>query len=134
MPDPAQSVHVDDIPTLAPKTGDPDWKPIRLHFGISGFGVNAWRATDAGQLIVERHTETEDSGTSHQELYFVARGHATFTVDGESIDAPAGTLVYVPDPDSVREAGANESDTLVLIVGGTAGEAFTPSQWELEDA
>lgn len=134
MPEQATSVHVDDIPTLAPEPDEPEWKPIRLHFGIDSFGVNAWRARTAGQLVIERHTEIEDSDTHHQELYFVARGHATFTVDGEKIDAPAGTLVYVPDPASVREATAEEEGTLVLIAGGTPGEAFTPSGWETKHA
>ena len=134
MPERARSANVDDIPTLASGPDDPEWKPIRLHFGIDGFGVNAWRAREAGQLVIERHTETEDSDTLHQELYFVVRGQATFTVDGETINAPAGTLVFVPDPASVREATADEPGTLVLIVGGSPGEAFTPSGWELKYA
>ena len=134
MPEKASAVHIDDIPTLASEPDDPEWKPIRLHFGITGFGVNAWKARAAGEEIIERHTETEDSDTGHQELYFVARGRATFVVDGEELDACAGTLVYVPDPDSVREATATEADTLILIVGGTQGEAFRPSGWELKHA
>lgn len=134
MPEKASAVRVDDIPTLASEPGGPQWKPIRLHFGISGFGVNAWTAQAAGEEIIERHTETEDSDTGHQELYFVARGHATFVVDGEKVDAPQGTLVYVPDPDSVREATARDDDTLIVIVGGTPGEAFRPSGWELKHA
>jgi quercetin dioxygenase-like cupin family protein len=134
MAEPARSVRLDDIPTLASEPGGPEWKPIRLHFDIAGFGVNAWKAGEAGQLVIERHTETEDSDTRHQELYFVVRGHATFTVDGETVDAPAGTLVYVPDPDSVREATAEEADTVVLVVGAAAGEAFTPSSWETKYA
>jgi hypothetical protein len=134
VPEPAKSKNVDDIPTLASEPGEPEWKPIRLHFGIDGFGVNAWRASEPGQVVIERHTEIEDSDTKHQELYFVARGHARFTVDGETMDAPAGTLVYVPDPASVREATAVEADTLVLIVGGAPGQPFTPSGWELKHA
>jgi mannose-6-phosphate isomerase-like protein (cupin superfamily) len=132
VPEPAQSVNVDDIPALPSDAGD--WKPIRLHFDITAFGVNAWAAREAGQLVIERHTETEDSDTRHQELYFVARGHATFIVDGREIDAPVGTLVYVPDPESVREATARDAETLVLIVGGAPGEAFTPSEWETKHA
>jgi hypothetical protein len=134
MPEKATSIHVDDIPTLASGPDEPEWKPIRLHFGIGAFGVNAWSAREAGQLVIERHTEIEDSDTHHHELYFVARGHATFTVDGDEIDAPAGTLVNVPDPASIREATAEDEGTLVLIVGGTPGEAFTPSGWETKYA
>jgi quercetin dioxygenase-like cupin family protein len=134
MPDGAVSANIDNIPTRASEPGEPEWKPIRLHFGITGFGVNAWKAVEAGQLVIERHTETEDSDTLHQELYFVASGRATFTVDGETLDAPAGTLVYVPDPSSVREAVAEDAGTVVLIVGGAPGEAFRPSGWELKHA
>ncbi len=132
MPEPAQSINVDDIPSQPSDAGE--WKPVRLHFGITGFGVNAWKGREAGELVIERHTETEDSDTHHQELYFVARGHARFTVDDETINAPAGTLVYVPDPGSVREASAQEPDTLILIVGGTPGQPFTPSPWETTQA
>lgn len=134
MAERARSAQIDDIPTLASDPDEPEWKPLRLHFGIGAFGINAWKAREAGQLVIERHTETEDSDTRHQELYFVAGGHARFTVDSETIDAPAGTLVYVPDPESVREATAEKPGTLVLVVGGAPGEAFTPSAWELKHA
>ncbi|HEY7197974.1 MAG TPA: hypothetical protein VH306_12375 [Gaiellaceae bacterium] len=130
----AKTAHVNDIPTLAPGEGEPDWKPIRLHFGIEAFGVNVWRANADGQLVIERHTETEDSDTGHEELYFVSDGHATFVVDGEEIDAPAGTFIFVPDPGTVREATAKTAGTTVLIVGNTPGEAFRPSAWETKHA
>jgi hypothetical protein len=134
MPEQANSIRIDDVRTLAQGDDGLEWKPIRLHFGIEGFGVNAWKARDAGQVVIERHTETADSETRHQELYLVVRGRARFTVDGETLDAPAGTLVYVPDPDSVREAVAEEPDTVVLVVGGARGEAFRPSAWETKHA
>jgi len=130
----ATAVSLDDIPTLASNLSEPEWKPLRLHFGIESFGVNAWRAREAGQLLIERHTETEDSETRHEELYVVTAGRATFEVDGESLDAPAGTLVHVPDPDSVRQAMADEAGTTVFVVGGAPGEAFSPSAWEVKYA
>jgi hypothetical protein len=58
----------------------------------------------------------------------VHRGRATFTVDGETIDAPAGTYVFVPDPASHRHAVAAESGTTVLSFGGPP--TFEPSAWE----
>jgi hypothetical protein len=63
-----------------------------------------------------------------QELYFVARGHATFTIDGAEHDAPAGTYVFIPDPASHRHAVAREPGTTVLSFGGPA--TFAPSPWE----
>jgi mannose-6-phosphate isomerase-like protein (cupin superfamily) len=125
---------IDSIPTLAAGPDDPEWKPLRLHLGITAFGVNAWIAREAGQDVIGRHTETEDSETRHEELYVVTRGSATFTVDGHTIEAPEGSAVFVPDPDSVRHAVANEPGTTVLVVGATPGEGFRPSAWETKYA
>jgi AraC-like ligand binding domain len=125
---------IDRIPTLASGPDDPEWKPLRLHLGITAFGINAWIARSAGQDVIERHTETADSETAHQELYVVTRGSATFTVDGQTIEAPEGSVVFVPDPDSVREAVANEAGTTVLVVGAAPGEGFRPSSWETKHA
>jgi hypothetical protein len=80
----------------------------------------------AGADVVEPHTE--DADAAHEELYFVARGSATFTIDGETFDAPAGTYVFVPDPASHRHAVAAEAGTTVLTFGGPP--TFEPSAWE----
>jgi hypothetical protein len=63
-------------------------------------------------------------------MYVVLRGHATFTLGDEEVDAPAGTIVYVRDPSVRRAATAVDADTAVLAVGGQPGEAFEPSAWE----
>jgi len=34
--------------------------------------------------------------TADQELLLVLRGHAVFELDGDRLDAPAGTLVFAP--------------------------------------
>jgi uncharacterized cupin superfamily protein len=125
---------IERIPTLASGPDDAEWKPLRLHLGITAFGVNAWIARKPGQNVIERHTETEDSETAHEELYVVTRGSATFTIDGQTIEAAEGSVVFVPDPDSVREAIANEAGTTVLVVGATPGEGFRPSAWETKHA
>jgi hypothetical protein len=129
---PYEAIHIDEIPEPESKkeVGDADWRPIRIHFGITSFGANAFTAPAAGQIVVIEHTETEESGTRHEELYFVARGHATFTVAGEDVDAPQGTFVYISDPDVMRSAVAHEAGTTVVCFGGTPGEAFGVSPWE----
>jgi hypothetical protein len=104
-----------------------EWRPIRRRFGIGAFGVNAYTAANPGDWIVEEHTEER---LGHEELYAVVRGRARFTLDGEEIDAPAGTLVFISDPSVKRVAVAEEEGTTVLAVGGKPGEAFTPSAWE----
>jgi tetratricopeptide (TPR) repeat protein len=111
----------------------PTWYPIRTELGIAAFGINAWEATSAGQDVISEHDEVESDehpAPQHEELYLVWSGHATFTVAGAEIDAPAGTLVFVRDPAAKRKAVAQESGTTILVVGGPRGEAFVPSGWE----
>jgi hypothetical protein len=124
--------HLSEIPEpqYEKEPGDPDWRPIRIHFGIQSFGANAYVARAVGDQIVGEHSETDESGTRHEELYVVSSGHAIFTVDGEEIDAPAGTLVYVREPEARRGALAREAGTIVFCFGGTPGEAFSVSPWE----
>jgi hypothetical protein len=126
------TARLDEIPTLAaPSADEPGWKPLRHHLGVGAFGVNAWVAAAPGDVAIERHDEAPGDGTAgHEELYVVVRGAARFTVGGEDVDAPAGTLVFVSDPALTREAVATEPGTVVLTVGAGRGEAFTPSPWE----
>jgi tetratricopeptide (TPR) repeat protein len=103
---------------------------VRTYFGIGAFGVNAYVADDAGERLIGEHDEMGKSAGQHEELYFVSSGHATFVVNGDEIDAPAGTFVFVRDPAAKRSAVAKESGTIVIVAGGKPGEAFTPSPWE----
>jgi hypothetical protein len=112
--------------------GPAAWKPLRHHFGVRAFGVNAWVATEAEQELVEEHDEVDEDGAGgHEELYAITTGHATFTVDGEQVDAPAGTLLFVSDPSLMRTAVAHEVGTTVVCVGGWPDRVFEPSHWEL---
>ena len=95
--------------------------PVREHLGIHAFGVNAYTPGEDGTLI----NEHDEAGSGQEELYVVLDGNATFEVDGETIDAPAGTYVFV-GPDSRRKAtGAGT----VLAVGATEGQAYRALDW-----
>jgi mannose-6-phosphate isomerase-like protein (cupin superfamily) len=99
------------------------WKPIRKLLGVTAFGINAYTAANE---VVEEHTEQQ---LGHEKIYAVASGHATFTVDGEEVDASAGTLVYLDDVAQLRHAIANEAGTTVVAIGGVPGSHET-SAWE----
>jgi tetratricopeptide (TPR) repeat protein len=101
------------------------WRPIRRHFDIRAFGVNAYTAEEAGQRVVEEHREQD----GHEELYVVVSGRASFMVEGEEHDAPAGTLVHCP-PGTLRGAFAAEPGTTVVGIGAKPGEVFERSGWE----
>ncbi len=102
------------------------WRPVRKHFGIMSFGINAWTAPNAGDRIINEHDEDGE----HEELYIVQSGRATFELDGERIDAPEGTFVFA-DPGVKRTAFAEEPGTTVIALGGTPGQAFEPNGWEV---
>jgi hypothetical protein len=105
------------------------WHPVRHALGVRGFGVNAYSAS-AGEDVIEDHTEADDAGNGHQEMYVVLTGHARFEVDGETVDAPAGTFVFLPDPTSRRHAVAQADGTTVLALGGEPGVPYDVSAWE----
>jgi hypothetical protein len=95
--------------------------PVREHLGIQAFGVNAYTPGEDGRLIGEH----DEAGTGQEELYIVVDGHATFEIDGETVDAPAGTYVFV-SPESRRKASG---DGTILAFGATPGEAYQPLDW-----
>jgi tetratricopeptide (TPR) repeat protein len=103
---------------------------VRRTLGIGAFGVNAYSAAEPGDQLIEEHDELGVAAGRHEELYVVIAGQAMFTIDGADHDAPAGTLVFVPDPSSRRTAVAVAAATMVLVIGGRRGEAYGPSPWE----
>jgi len=116
--------HLDEIDEIS--DGRCPWRPVRHHFGITSFGVNAWTARDAGDRIINEHDESEEN----EELYLVQRGRATFELDGERVNAPAGTLVFAR-PGVKRTAFAEEPETTIIAVGSTPGKPYEPGGWEL---
>jgi hypothetical protein len=120
-----ETARLDEIERDATR---PEWIPIRRRFGIEAFGVNAWSAPGPEDELIREH---EESSIGDEELYLVVDGHATFTVAGEQIDAPAGTVVFVRDPAEQRGARAREGGATILTVGAKPGEAFRISPWEV---
>ena len=45
------------------------WRPVRHHFGITSFGINAWTGREAGDRIINEHDEEGED----EELYFVQK-------------------------------------------------------------
>lgn len=105
------------------------WRPVRHHLGISAFGVNAWTGENAGDRIINEHDEA-DAGDGHEELYLVTDGRARFELDGEAVDAPAGTMVFAA-PGVKRTAFAEEAGTTIVVVGNAPGKAYEVVGWEI---
>lgn len=101
-------------------------RPVRHHLGITAFGTNAWTAAAEGERLMPEHEEDE----GNEELYVVVRGRARFEIDGDTVDAPQGTLVFV-HPGGNRTAFAEEAGTTVLAVGSRVGQPFEVGGWEV---
>ena len=104
-------------------------RPLRFHFGITSFGVNAFTAHQVGDRLINEHDESDEADLQ-EELYLVQRGRATFELDGERVDAPAGTLVFTR-PGVKRTAFAEEPGTTLVALGGTPGKAYEAKGGEL---
>ena len=125
MSDSYEVAHIDELEAFPVDDEGLTWRPIRRRFDIRAFGTNAYTATTAGQRVVEEHEESDN----HEELYVVIAGRATFTLDGDEIDAPPGTLVFCR-PGARRGAVAQEPGTTILAIGAKRGVVFEPSAWE----
>src|SRR5918912_1070728 len=104
------------------------WRPVRHHFGITSFGINAWTGHEAGDRIINEHDEGDGDG--EEELYLVLQGRARFELDGERVEAAPGTFVYAR-PRVKRTAFAEEPGTTIVAVGAVPGHAYEPGGWEL---
>jgi hypothetical protein len=121
------AVHVDEVEAVPWQATELQWRPLRHALNARIAGIAAFTADRAGQPLVERHRESDD-GRGHEEVYVVLRGRATFTLDGEALDAPAGTLVRV-GPQVSREAVAAEDGSAVLALGGDPTFRPSASEW-----
>ncbi|MCY7303172.1 MAG: hypothetical protein LH654_09085 [Thermoleophilia bacterium] len=102
-------------------------RPVRHHFGITSFGINSWSRREVGDRIINEHDESD---CEEEELYLVQRGRARFELDGDRVDAPAGTFVFAR-PGVKRTAFAEEPGTTIVSIGGTPGKSYEPIGWEL---
>ena len=129
--------HLDELepaPRIAPGGTDDGRErfDVRRRLGITAFGISAFRAPSGVELIRE-HDETLLGESGQEELYLVLEGAATFELDGEVVDAPAGTVIQV-QPTAKRKATATEDGTTILVVGGTPGRAYEPAPEEVGEA
>jgi mannose-6-phosphate isomerase-like protein (cupin superfamily) len=137
---PFAAVRLADVAQLAevdpgsPYIADCAFHLVRRHFDIQAFGVNGVTGNAGDVMIIEHHEsdDAENRTNGQEELFAVMTGHAVFTVGGEELDAPAGTLVFVRDQALLRFARATADGTAILAIGGRPGAPFELSPWEKE--
>lgn len=99
---------------------------VRAFLGIESFGVNAFEA-HAGELLVVPHDELGE-GEQQEELYLVVEGRAQFVCDGKTVELGPGDLLFAR-PGVHRQAVALETPTMLFMVGGRPGQAYSPPIW-----
>jgi mannose-6-phosphate isomerase-like protein (cupin superfamily) len=117
-----------DVISIGERANDDEGDRVRVRLradlDIGAFGASASYQKKTGEPVVTEHDEVGPASDGHEELYVVVQGRATFTVDGDEIDAPQGTVVFVRNPATKRKAVAATDGTIVLAVGGRRGEAY----------
>jgi mannose-6-phosphate isomerase-like protein (cupin superfamily) len=90
------------------------FRKIRGPLGVSAFGVNA--------LLFPPGYEGPNHYHDHQdELYFVHRGTATFSFDGDEHEVAEGGIVHVESTTHRMISNRGADDLVLFIVGGKGG-------------
>jgi uncharacterized cupin superfamily protein len=90
------------------------FRKVRKALGVTAFGVNG--------LVFPPHYEGPNHFHDTQdELYFVHRGTATFSFDGEEHEVGEGGLVHVESTTHRMIANRTDDDLVLLVVGGKDG-------------
>ena len=122
----ARHARLADLPTA--EIGDHIWHPVRRALGATGFGVGAYSAERAGDVLVGAHDEKGSGSNRHEELYVVLAGRALFEIDGEELELGPEEFLLV-EPEARRGARAVVDGTSVLVIGGAPG-AVMPAPYE----
>jgi mannose-6-phosphate isomerase-like protein (cupin superfamily) len=90
------------------------FRKIRKPLGVTAFGVNA--------LVFPPGYDGPAHYHDHQdELYFVHRGTATFTIDEQDHEVAEGGIVHVESTTPRRVSNRGAEDLVLFIVGGKGG-------------
>jgi mannose-6-phosphate isomerase-like protein (cupin superfamily) len=90
------------------------FRKVRQPLGITAFGVNAL-VFPAGYEGPNHYHDRQD------ELYFVHRGTAIFTFEGEEHEVGEGGLVHVESTTHRMISNRTDGDLVLFIVGGKDG-------------
>ena len=90
------------------------FRKVRGALGVTAFGVNALHFPP-GYEGPNHYHDLQD------ELYFVHRGTATFSFDGDEHEVPEGGIVHVESTTHRMISNRTDGDLVLFIVGGKGG-------------
>src|SRR5947208_16777780 len=100
----------------------PGFRKVRGALGVTAFGVN-------GIVFPPRYEGPNHYHDTQDELYFVHRGTATFTFDGEEHEVGEGGLVHVESTTHRMISNRTDADLVLFIVGGKDG--YVERDWHV---
>lgn len=104
------------------RTGN--WLLARRSLGVGSFGLNIVEIPP-GESIPEH----DELGRDQEEVFAVLDGTATFIVDGQELEAPAGTYLRL-DPAPTRTARNDGADAVqLLIISAPRTSGYQPMDW-----
>src|SRR5215475_14474592 len=103
--------HVSSLDELGEGHG---FRKVRAALGVTAFGVNAI-------VLPPNYEGPNHFHDTQDELYFVHRGTATFTFDGEEHVVEEGGLVHVESTTHRVVANRTDDDLVLFVVGGSGG-------------
>ena len=106
------------------------WRPVRHHFGITSFGVNAFTGQQRRRpdhQRARRGGRARPAGGALPRPPGAARGSSSTA--SASTRRPARSSSSAPDVK--RTAFAEEPGTTLVAIGGTPGKAYEPHGWEV---
>jgi len=90
------------------------FRKVRAALGVTAFGVN-------GIVFPPRYEGPNHFHDTQDELYFVHRGTATFTFDGEEHEVGEGGIVHVESTTHRQISNRTDGELVLLVVGGSGG-------------
>ena len=97
------------------------FKAAREALGVSAWGMNVIEL-DPNTDTYPEHDHTADG---QEEVYVVLSGQVTLQTADANHDLPAGAMARVPST-TRRKLVTGEQGAVVLALGGTPGQAYTP--------
>ena len=90
------------------------FRKVRAPLGVTAFGVNA-------VVYPPQYDGPEHFHDRQDELYFVHRGTATFSIEGEEHTVGEGGLVHVESTTPRRVSNRTDDELVVFVIGGKDG-------------
>ena len=99
--------HLDEIDEIS--DGRCPSRPIRYHFGITSFGINAWTGHQAGDRIINEHDEVERGTGKRSSISSNAAARGS-SLTASRVDAPADRWSSSAPASSARRSPRSRDD------------------------